>query len=656
MTRFLTLSLAAILLPLAATAQQASVTATAAAGQAAAQAAAQAPTTTTPTFVVQNSAVPEHLDFAQRGGWFSFWQRYSPANIGEPNLANIPQWQQDVDRGTVYLSLQQVLQLALTADLDVADAVYGQLLAKPDYYRTLAGAAPRGVAGEVISSSLFSGAIGATGGGGGGNNGSNAGSVGGGGSGVHGGGGGYDPSFNFTFSDEHSRTPLANPILFGTAVQILNQSFGGGSFGQSFTTGTGYSVSAASFRQYQNSNQLFLNPQVTSDVSVGVQQELLNGGSRTANRAGFIIGQNSLRYADANFKLQVTNLVAQAATQYWTLVAANRTLEIAQQAEQQAQQTLSDTNDLIQLGKVPAANRITAEVAYSAAQQARILAQTNFSKAASKLKGFLTKQWTPTVISARLIPSDVLPSPTSSNLAPVEQLVQRALSFSPQLAEDRINVSNQDLVVKIRKNTLLPSLAVFASYTSSGVSGLGVNCATAAFPCPPGKLLSPLPGGFGKSVGDIFSYKSPDYGFGFSLNVPVWNRTNRADEASAEIQAAQQRVDMQKDTNTITEQVNEDRIELDGQVAQLAAAEANAKQQQQGLSDAQDKYKLGKAALTDVLTAQSAVAAAQQAVVNAQQAYAIARVQLAKDSGTLLDEYHISLGKPLTPESVGRLK
>lgn len=651
MTRFFTLSLAAGLLALAASAQQASVTAVPATSAPQAQAPASAP-----QFVVQNSALPEHLDFAQRGGWFSLWQRYAAANVGQPNLANTPQWQQQTNQGTVYLSLDQVLRLALTADLDVADAAYSQLLAKPDYYRTLAGGAARGVAGEVISSALFSGAIGATGGGGGGNGGGNAGSVGGGGNGVHGGGGGYDPSFNFQFADEHSRTPLANPILFGTSVQILNQAFGFGSFGQSFTTGTGYSISASSFRQYQNSNQLFLNPQVSSDISIGMQQDLLNGGSRTANRAGFIIGQNSLRYADANFKLQVTNVVAQAATQYWTLVAANRTLEIAQQAEAQSQQTLSDTNDLIQLGKVPAANRITAEVAYSAAQQTRIQAQTTFNKAASKLKSYLTKQWTPTVISARLVPSDVLPSPTSTNLAPVDQLVQRALAFSPQLAEDRINVSNQDLVVKIRKNTLLPRLTVFASYTSSGVSGLGVNCSVAAFPCPPGKLLAPLPGGFGKAFNQIFSYKAPDYGAGFSLNIPVWNRVNRADEATAEIQAAQQRVDLQKDTNNVTEQVNEDRIELEGQVAQLATAEANAKQQQQALSDAQDKYKLGKAALTDVLTAQSALAAAQQAVVNAQQAYAVARVQLAKDSGTLLDEYHISLGQPLTPENVGRLR
>ncbi|HXE31844.1 MAG TPA: TolC family protein, partial [Terriglobales bacterium] len=283
-------------------------------------------------------------------------------------------------------------------------------------------------------------------------------------------------------------------------------------------------------------------------------------------------------------------------------------------------------------------------------------AQTNFNKAVSKLKSFLTKQWSPTVISARLMPSDVLPAPTSVNLAPVDQLVSRAVSFSPQLAEDRINVSNYDLTVKIRKNALLPSLAVFASYTSSGVSGLGVNCAVAQFPCPAGSLLSPLPGGFGNSLSKIFSYQSPDYGAGFQLSIPVWNRINRADEATAEIQDAQSRVDLQKDQNNITELVNEDRIELEGQVEQLRIAQEGAAQQQQALSDAQDRYRLGKAALTDVLTAQSALATAQQAVVTAQEAYAVAQVALAKDSGTLLDEYHISLGTPLTPASVGRLK
>ncbi len=607
------------------------------------------------TFVVKNSAVPQKLDFADRGGWTNLWQRYQPANVGLPDLNNTSVWQKDVSQGTVYLSLQEVLRLALTADLDVADAAYAQLLAKPDYYRTLAGGTARGVAGEQISSALFSGAIGANGGGGGNGGGSNAGSVGGGGSGVHGGGGGYDPNFNFVFTDEHSRQPLANPVLFGTAVQILNQAFGQGSFGQSFTTGTGYSISASSFRSYQNTNELFLNPQVTSDISIGMQQQLLNGGSRSVNRAGFIMGQNSLKYADAFFKLQITTIVAQAATQYWTLVAAARALEIEEQSEQQAKQTLDDTNTLINLGKVAGSNRITAQLAFSAAEQARIQQQTAFNKAASKLKSFLTKQWTPTVIEARVVPSDALPSPTASNLAPVQQLVERAVSFSPQLAEDRINVSNLDLTVKIRKNSLLPTLGVFASYTSAGVSGLGIGCDVATFPCPAGHITGPLPGGFGKSVNKVFSYSAPDYGVGFQLSIPVWNRINRSDEATAEIQAAQSRVDLQKDQNTVTELVNEDRIELEGQVAQLQSAQANAREQQQSLSDAQDKYKLGKASLTDVLTAQSALATAQLAVVTAQQAYAVAQVALAKDSGTLLDEYHISLGAPLTPQNVGKL-
>ncbi len=603
-----------------------------------------------------NTAVPATLGFVHRGGWFNFWQRYAPADIGRPDLQNPALLRRSPVGGTLYLSLRQVLQLALTSDLDIANAAYNQLLAKPDYFRTLAGGTARGVAGETISSALFSGAIGASGSGGSGGGGSSAGSVTGGGSGVHGGNGGYDPSLNFVFTDEHSRTPLNNPILFGTSEQLLNQDFGQVSFGQGFTTGTGYSISGSSFRQYQNSDQLFLNPQVTSDISIGVQQQLLNGGRRSVNRAPIVMGENSLAYADAAFKMEVTNVVAQAATQYWTLAAANRQLEISRVALERAQQTLDDTQVLVQAGKVPAANLVTAASGVSAANQALLQARTAFQIAGSKLKLFLSKQWSPTVITARVVNADQLPAPVAANLPVVSRLVGRAVTYSPQLAEDRINVTNNDLTVKIRKNALLPTLAVFASYTSSGVSGLGVNCSVPTFPCPAGDLLAPLPGGFGTSLGKIFSYAAPDYGFGFQLNIPVWNRLNRADEATAELQDAQSRVTLQKDQNVVTEQVNEDRITLEGDVAQLKAAQTSAHQFEQALENAQQLYRLGKNTINDVIVAEVAVIAAQKSVVTAQQNYAIAQVNLERDSGTLLHDYHIVLAAPMTPTGIGSLK
>jgi outer membrane protein TolC len=605
--------------------------------------------------VANNTAVPQKLEFLNRGGWLSPWQRYQPANIGMPDLRNPASLEQQAAQGTLYLSLHDMLQLALMSNLDIANASNAQLQAKPDYLRTLAGGSARGVAGETITSAIFSGAIGASGGGGGGGGGSGAGSVSGGGAGVHGGGGGYDPTFNFTFADEHSRQPLNNAVLFGTSEQILNSAFGVASFGQSFTTGTGYSVSFASQRSYQNSNQLFLNPQVASDVSIGMQQELLKGSRRSVNRATMVIGENSLRYADANYKDQVTTVVAQAITQYWTLAAAGRQIEVAEQAEQQAQKTLDDTNALIQYGKVPAGNRITAETGLSTAASAVLQAKTDYAKAASKLKLFLVKQWSPNVIAARVVTTQALPLPQQTTLPELKQMVTRAVNFSPKLAEDRINVSNNDLAVKVRKDTLLPSLTLFASYTSSGVAGVGVNCAVATFPCPAGSVLGALPAGFGRSVGDIFSYKAPDYGVGFALSVPVWNRTNRADEATTELQAAAARVTLQKDENAVTEQVNEDRIELEGQMAQVQAAENAEKLFQQALDNSRSKYSLGKGTIDEVEAAEVALVNAQKGVVAAQQAYAIAQVTLAKDSGTLLDEYNISLGQPLTPQSIRNL-
>ncbi|MGH9417937.1 MAG: TolC family protein [Terriglobales bacterium] len=616
---------------------------------------AAAPQSTKP-LEVRNTAVPQKLEFLNRGGWSAPWERYQPANVAPPDLANPAALRQGVQSGTLYLSMRQMLELTLTADLDIADASYAKLQAGPDYLRTLAGGSARGVAGETISSALFNGAIGAGGAGSSGAFGSGAGSALGGSAGVHGGGGGYDPSVNISFADEHTRQPLNSSAIFGTSIEQLNQAQGGISFGQSFTTGTGYSVSFASGRSYQNSSALFVNPEVVSDMSFGISQNLLSGGSRSANRANIEIGKNSLVQANANFKLQVTDAVAQAATQYWTLAGAGQLLDIARQAEQQAQQTLDDTNDLIQQGKVPAANRITAQTGLFGAEQAVTQAHADYAKAASKLKVFLAKQWSPNLIQTRVVTTEVLPQPEAANLPAVQDLVATAVNFSPKLAEDRVTISNDDLTVKVRKDSLLPGLGVFASYTSSGVGGVELNCSVAALPCPVGSTLPPIISGFGQSFSRIFSYRAPDYGFGVQLSIPVWNRSNRADEATAELQAAQAHVDLQKDQNVVSEQVNEDRIELESQVGQLKLARQSADEFNQALSDARTKYQLGKGTVTDVLAAESALTGAQKAVVAAQQAYAIARVALAKDSGTLLDKYHISLGKPATPATVGRLK
>src|SRR5690348_6642680 len=111
--------------------------------------------------VANNTAVPQKLEFLNRGGWLSPWQRYQPANIGMPDLRNPASLEQQAAQGTLYLSLHDMLQLALMSNLDIANASNAQLQAKPDYLRTLAGGSARGVAGETITSAIFSGAIGA---------------------------------------------------------------------------------------------------------------------------------------------------------------------------------------------------------------------------------------------------------------------------------------------------------------------------------------------------------------------------------------------------------------------------------------------------------------------------------------------------------------
>ncbi|MGH9507251.1 MAG: hypothetical protein ACRD13_10040, partial [Terriglobales bacterium] len=259
------------------------------------------------TVSIRNSAVPSKVDFEHVSLFPEFWRVYEPWRTPALNLANPASLDAAARSGTVDLSLRRVIALALADNLDIAVADYVRLFAQADQMRTRGGAAARGIAGAVSTTSLFSGAIGAGGGVGGGSNTGGAGGVTGGGGGLRAMGGGlYDPTVNFYFADEHATTPLNSPVIYGTPVSEDNSAVGAVSFSQGFATGTSISVSGVGAREYANSNEIFFNPEVISNLSIGIGQNLLPGGFNSiANRAFLIVADNNRHVADATFRAKV---------------------------------------------------------------------------------------------------------------------------------------------------------------------------------------------------------------------------------------------------------------------------------------------------------------------------------------------------------------
>lgn len=582
--------------------------------------------------------MPRDLNFERRTGIPYLW-RFTPWKLGAVNLQNPTQFQQP---GTLPMSLHDVLELALANNLAIASAGFERLFAQTDLLRSQAGEAARGIAGANIASTLFSGAIGAGVGGRSGVGGSGAGSVVGGISGVRNPGSGpYDPVISVVGADEHARIPLNSSLLYGTAEQIENDGYGGMSLAQGFSTGTSYNVSVFGDRSYVNSNSLLFNPGVTTNFSVAVSQQLLNGVSRMTNRRFILVAKNETRIADAVFRQKVMEIVAATAEQYWQLAQDQAQVKIAQQALADARRMYSDTQELVKAGRAPEINLVQAQMEVSRRNRQLIDAQTALRKQSLQLKLSLAKDFTPALMAATIVPSDALPEPQAHPALAVDHLIRRAVASSPALQQSQLNIETDAIAARATRNAMLPSLSVFASYTASGLSGRQQVCAVAQTPCPPASVLPPIAGGLPQSLGQTFRGRFPDYGVGFSLSFPIFNRSARADQARAEFELAQARVNLRDQRNQLSQQVASSVVELQGKAEDLHSAQETEQFARRSLQGEQEKYRMGRATLVDVVTAENALLDAEQQAAQARADYAKAQVELAKISGTLLDDLHV---------------
>lgn len=608
---------------------------------------------------VANSAVPSKVDFQHVSLFPEFWRVYQPWRVPALNLANPASLDAAARVGTIYLSLHRVIALALADNLDIATADYERLLAQADQMRTRGGAAARGVSGAVSTTSLFTGAIGASGGVGGGASTGGAGGVTGGGGGLRAMGGGlFDPTLNFYLDNEHSEAPLDSPVIYGTPISEDNSTVGAVSFSQGFATGTAISVSGVGVRNYLNTNQLFFNPELITNLSIGIGQNILPGGFNSlTNRAFLIVADNNRHVADATFRQKVIQVVAAAAQQYWELAESQAEARVAKQASDYAGELLADTRELVARGKAPESQLIQVESQRTTMRQNEIGLETQAREQATKLKLYLVREWSAAVIAAQLHATDPLPSPQAAPQMSEQAVIQEALRNRPEIEEDRYNLKTRELEAKATALALEPSLQVGASLSTSGLSGVRLNCAVPQFPCPAGEFRPPLPGGITQAFTQSLHATYPDYAVGFALTVPIVNHVGRADHATAALQLAQERVIIRNQENQLAQQVDSDLIALNGATAKLQEVNASRKLAEQTLANAKDKYQMGATTVFTVIDAQKALLQLQTAAIQARADYAKAQIKLAAASGTILSQYHVELRAPgqaqLLPPAAG---
>lgn len=587
-------------------------------------------------------------------GWLT--RPYQKPTVPPINLNNSERLESLIRAGNLYLSAQDVIALALENNLDIEIQRYGPLLAKENEKRAEGGGALRSVGVSVAagpqSVSLTGVNLAASGGA----------TTGVAGVGVNSGGGivtqlgpaipNLDPQLNFYANFAHTTTPQSNLELTGTTALIVNSRTYQAQFVQNFVEGASAQLTYGSQRSNVNSIFYPFDPYTIGFLDLYVTQNLLQGFGRSVNARNIRVAKNNEKVTDLQFKQQVITTVSAVLNLYYDLISFYQDVKAKKDELATAQQLYEDNKKQVQIGTLAPIEVTRAEAQVYASQQDLLVSQTNLLQQEIVLKNALSKNGvaSPMLAEVHVIPLDRIAVPEKENLPPIEDLVQEALAKRPEIAQSKLNIEGNKMNLVGIKNSLKPTLQVFAELTNNGLTGPR-NPRITPEDLAQDPLLAGDPyfvGGYGNLLGQIFRRNFPNYSAGLSLTIPLRNRAAQADYVTSLVEIRQSELQLQKQENQLRVDVQNAVIGVQQARVRYDSAVKARILQQQTLAADRKKYTLGASTVFQVVQDQQTLAAAESSEMQALANYSHARIAFDQALGTTLDVNHISIEEALS--------
>jgi outer membrane protein TolC len=555
--------------------------------------------------------------------WFpNIIEPYTRTAVPEPILTNAPRIEQMVKDGKLNISLQDAVDLALQNNLAIVIERYTPWIAEASILHTLSGGAPTsgpvGALGTIPAQN-------------------------------------FDPLVTGTFSLDHTKIPVNNPIAaatggsasVGTLTSLSTHTeIGNLQYSQGFHTGTSFSASFNNNRASTSRTTNFYDPSVQSNFVFVASQQLLNGFGLLANEHFIRIAKVNKNIADQTLLQQVITSITAVGNSYWELVFARGNVDVAKEEIALAEKTYSDNKKQVDVGTLAPLEIVQAEAQLATAQQALIVAQTTVLQDQLTLLNLISKDPnSPILRNVEIIPTDAADvAPPEVEKLPLEDLIKEAVMKRPDVLQAGLQIKGDDINVAATKNALLPTLTLSGEYASEGLAGNRI--ATSCTPVPPSTTCNippPIYTGLANSLNQEFSGTYPEYNASINLTIPIRNRAAQANNITATLSRRSDEANYQQTVNNAATDVHNAQITLEQARITLAAAIKTRDLDQQTLDAEQKKYQVGASTLFNIVSDQNTLAAAESAEVRARVNLVEGKVNFDRAMARTLEVYSITI-------------
>ncbi|MBI2213275.1 MAG: TolC family protein [Acidobacteria bacterium] len=454
--------------------------------------------------------------------------------------------------------------------------------------------------------------------------------------------GAYDPLLRLDLAWRSATTPVNSSFSGAPEGELAPENEtteAGASLSQLLGTGGSVSVLAGSSRATTDGEFAFLSPAYEARFGVELRQPLLRDRTIDSARLSVRASQADRDRAEGALRREVSQTIADVERAYWIFVATRRAITVQEDAVALASKQLDDTMSRIESGVAPETEAAQPRAELERRRGDLLATKEAAARAETALKRLIlgddTSAWSERLEPVEDITVEVQPIDAASEM-------DRALASRPELDVVDGTIARRKLESDFADDRIRPALDLVLSYDRFGLAG-SPNAAGSGIPGLPGDVPADLEGNVGDAFGQLTDGDFDDARVALQLSVPIGNRSARAGAEIARNALAQAEAERTRVRKAIRAEVLDAVAATETAGARIDAARAAREAAEVQLMAEKERYDAGLSITFLVLTRQNDLAAARLAEIRALTDYRTARTELARATGSLLQERGIEL-------------
>ena len=454
----------------------------------------------------------------------------------------------------------------------------------------------------------------------------------------------YDPVFNITPAIDQRISPVTSIFAGGGtrgSVKTTNLTFSP-SLSKFFEKGGGsYTVQFNNGHTSTDATNSTLNPFYSSNLTLLYTQPLLRDREIDTTRHAIRVQKKVLSQTDSDFRQRTIAIIAQAQAAYWNLVFALRNQQNQTDSLNLARQNLQNIEAQISAGAKAPLDRAQVLTDIANREGALYQATQSVTTAENTLKQLMLKDPMSTEWSAQLVPTDT----PVLDLSPVDltAALDEAHKNRPELTRLKFQKEINTLDLKFYRNQAKPQIDLTGALTTTGLAGTQAICTGTQCPIVPTNLL----GGYGQDIANMFRFKTREINVGVSIQIPLRNRTAKANVAAAEIQKEQLEATYRSQDQFVEMDVRNSAQSVDTAQKRIVTARLARESAEQQLAGEQKLYDVGRSTTFLLLQRQTELTTARTNELQAETDYSKALADLQRATAATLRVNNVVVQNPV---------